>query len=717
MPPASKRRMVTIDPSRLTTIRRTTANQQHPNQSSNDGCLWADKLSPSYPSELAVHPKKLALIHAWLNDALHGPAHTRKYRRLLILAGPAGSGKSTIIHSLSHQRSDQLQTVSSTTTPATIQPIGYEILEWRNTGNESSVPKPQEFSLWLMRASAGPTLSFNDDDPSSSSTSQSKRPTVLLVDDLPNLYHGETGRIFANAMRQHLSSGRPCTPPMVVIITDTSVTAGSNGFDDSVAGRSAFSNSAEERGTNVHTLIPPDIRQNPATFLLKLRPVNATLMKKMLARIANSFNAPSHKLTPKDLDSVILASAGDIRAALNNLQLFFSSHPPASIFTSATRSRNKLPASSSSSLFTRQLLSFRDESLVIFHSLGKILYNKRWGDDAKEDTKDTRTRAPKPDPLPAFWAEYNRRVMKTDMDVIEIICGVECVGRPICRLSPPELSRVHGHDRGGYISTGVSEPFGRDDDGERSSPGGLIGRRERGLQYSQATTMGFYQFHIAARGMLLGLPSPVTRRNQKLLKPALWGNLRLMNENAGLVHDARSQQGLLGSPLDPPSKFLSHQGRLLLHLELSYEALGSRGSALSQPDLCTGWRVQRSQLSPVYLFPYLVQPKNEEDPVEVLDRFSTFFHPSTANVHGSQQLSEDAVPSSDSDPEPDRPTAPLPARVAGPSNSLLSASFSSSSAPAPPWGHHHPSLDNRNNILDVDDDDTLWFLHDDDIVD
>lgn len=58
--------------------------------------------------------------------------------------------------------------------------------------------------------------------------------------------------------------------------------------------------------------------------------------------------------------------------------------------------------------------------------------------------------------------------------------------------------------------------------------------------------------------------------------------------------------------------------RLLLHLELSYEALGSRGSALSQPDLCTGWRVQRSQLSPVYLFPYLVQPKNEEDPVCLL---------------------------------------------------------------------------------------------------
>jgi hypothetical protein len=57
--------------------------------------------------------------------------------------------------------------------------------------------------------------------------------------------------------------------------------------------------------------------------------------------------------------------------------------------------------------------------------------------------------------------------------------------------------------------------------------------------------ISFYNFHLAARAILLGLPSPVTRRGQKFFKPALWGHLRQVNENAALVDSARDQSGLL----------------------------------------------------------------------------------------------------------------------------------------------------------------------------
>jgi GTPase SAR1 family protein len=117
--------------------------------------LWADQFSPSEPSQLAIHPKKLSTVHAWLIDALHGAPHTRKYRRVLILAGPAGCGKSTIIHSLAHQKHHQVpptgssapstsshipsvKSTSKTSPTPPIEGIGYEILEWKNTGNESS---------------------------------------------------------------------------------------------------------------------------------------------------------------------------------------------------------------------------------------------------------------------------------------------------------------------------------------------------------------------------------------------------------------------------------------------------------------------------------------------------------------------------------------------------------------------------------------------------
>jgi hypothetical protein len=136
-----------------TFVAETTRVFETDNASHANGMLWSDKFTPSDPSQLAVHPKKLAVIHAWLNDALHGGSHTRKYRRLLILAGPAGCGKSTIIHTLAQpalqtpapgpsaatsiNRSSN-STNSKTVSAPSIEGIGYEILEWKNTGNESS---------------------------------------------------------------------------------------------------------------------------------------------------------------------------------------------------------------------------------------------------------------------------------------------------------------------------------------------------------------------------------------------------------------------------------------------------------------------------------------------------------------------------------------------------------------------------------------------------
>jgi len=202
------------------------------------------------------------------------------------------------------------------------------------------------------------------------------------------------------------------------------------------------------------------------------------------------------------------------------------------------------------------------------------------------------------------------------------------------------------------------------------------GKEQHGM--NQAGTRGVYQFHLAARGMLLGLPSPVTRRSQKLLKPTLWDNLRLGNENAVLARDARGHQtGLLdpASVLNSPTSLLARE--VLPFLALISDAGGGGGG-----------------------------PAHEDANVEVLERFSTFVYPSTAGVQAADQLAEDAVPSSGSDSEPD--SAPLPA-VAHPSGSLLAASSSSSAAAVATLDHH---IDEA-----LDDDDSLWFVHDDDIVD
>jgi len=296
---------------------------------------------------------------------------------------------------------------------------------------------------------------------------------------------------------------------------------------------------------------------------------------------------------------------------------------------------------------------------VIFHSLGKILYNKRWGDDAKEDAKDTRPRAPNPVPLPAFWAEYSRRVMKTDMDRLYAELSVS-VDQFVVYLHHNYPAFTDTIEQAGilleYLSLSEATKVG--------------GKEQHGM--SQAGTRGVYQFHLAARGMLLGLPSPVTRRSQKLLKPTLWDNVRLGNENAVLARDARGHQtGLLdpASVLNSPTSLLAREVLPFLAL---ISAAGGGGPL--------------------------------EANVEVLERFSTFVYPSTAGVQAADQLAEDAVPSSGSDLEP------LPAVVDPSSTALLAASSSSSAAAVATLDHH------IDEALD-DDDDSLWFVHDDDIVD
>ncbi|EFP91031.2 uncharacterized protein PGTG_17303 [Puccinia graminis f. sp. tritici CRL 75-36-700-3] len=752
MPTGTKRkapRLVTIDPSQLTAIRSTTTSNSNSkksklkpleshfnpfqkstrnsqdgqkdkqtqtssipdNPSHANGMLWSDKFTPSDPSQLAVHPKKLALIHTWLNDALHGGSHTRKYRRLLILAGPAGCGKSTIIHTLaepalqthapgpsaaaSANRSSKSNNSKTVSAPS-VEGIGYEILEWKNTGNESSVSKPQEFSLWLMRASAGPTLSFEDTEeesidvslPSTSDQVESdekrrtKLPTLLLVDDLPNLSHSETGRIFTNAIRQHLNSPRVSTPPLVLIVSDTTVTPGANGLEESFGGRSGGFSGAEDRGMNVHTLLPSDILHHPATCLLKLLPVNNTLMKKLLARIAQSAPTPSFNPGPKHFDLVVEASNGDLRAALNNLQLFFTLPTP-KMENVGGKSKRNLPLADASSLFNRQLLSSRDESLVIFHSLGKILYNKRWGDDAKEDAKDKRVRGPKPDPLPAFWAAYNRRQTKTDIDRLysDLSVSVDQFVVYLHQNYPPFTDTI---DEASffleYLSFSDSTMSSKDQN-----------------RYSQASMISFYNFHLAARAILLGLPSPVTRRGQKFFKPALWGHLRQVNENAALVDSARDQPGLLAR-LRP--------NKTQLDEEMNDDQEGHRHPR----DLTSGptpsvLNAPKKVLA-VEILPFLSMiassqgHKATSDSMndELLDRFSTFVYPNARDAQVEGLLSEDDVP------EPDLSPADLPSVNHLPPR------------PEPPLRHNPLGIVGQE-ALQEEEDEMLWFEEEDDIED
>ncbi|WAR58479.1 hypothetical protein PtB15_5B713 [Puccinia triticina] len=178
----------------------------------------------------------------------------------------------------------------------------------------------------------------------------------------------------------------------------------------------------EQRATNVHTLLPTDILHHPAACLLKLLPVNNTFMKKLLARTVQiAAPDPSFLPGPKHLDFVVEAYNGDLRAALNNLQLLCA-----------------LPS----------------------RKIGK-------SGDARSKRNDALS-------------------------------------------GPPSL-------------------FNR--------------------QYTQAVVIGYYHFHLSARAVLLGLPSPDPRLEVLQARPL---HLRQLNENTALAHAPPLRTDLLASLRPPP---------------------------------------------------------------------------------------------------------------------------------------------------------------------
>ncbi|KAH9822331.1 Rad17 cell cycle checkpoint protein-domain-containing protein [Melampsora americana] len=563
----------------------TSSTLKSVNQPSTESetSLWSEKYTPNKPSDLAVHPKKIQLIHGWLKEAFTASSSIKKYRRLLILGGPAGSGKSAIIRALSSQPVEDQSNRKPIPTShrngkgkakseVEIQPLGYEILEWQEScGDPTSLnfSRLSEFPIWLTRASFGPTLLFDDSEgPSSiepsnhSKASQSgissqttQTHKLLLVDELPNLHHDQTLSAFCEALKLHLNSTRPSTPPLVVIISDTTVRPGQEGADNVLSNQTHLGHrggryNLEEKGMNARSLLSNEILQHPSCCYIKLNSVNKTIMKKMLSRVLEedegfrkiSSSVKRKKLGIKELDEIIDLANGDIRAALNNLQFSFINP---SVGRPTRVSKFKLQDQDSVSTRgnrSENFLGSRESSLVLFHGLGKVLYNKRWGDDPVEDAKDKRFRPTKPEDVPDFLKEFSRRQLKTDIEALYSDSGIN-IDYFIGYLFQNYLGFVNQIEEIEILMEYIS-----------------FANSELNLNlenWNQNPICSLYQFHITIRGILIGLPSPVQRNQvkQSLKKSEYWERNKKSVENSKDLEAFRVSEIVLSSQ---KSRFLDH---------------------------------------------------------------------------------------------------------------------------------------------------------------
>lgn len=323
--------------------------------------LWSDKYTPQSQADLAVHKKKIADVEQWLREHLD----RKKTSPILLLTGPAGVGKTATVRVLAKELKCELHEWTNPLASDASETFMGEN-DWKSGSRiEAGISKSQlsQFQEFLLRANKYNTLDIFGGG------IMTRR--VILVEDFPNIFYRDPGSLH-DLLRRYVQIGGS---PLIFIVSD------------STSGES-----------NERLLFPKDIQAGLGIENISFNPIAMTSMTKILNKVATTESERgSHKFTVPSktvIESIAMASAGDIRGAINALQ--FACLKDTGDLASLSSQRNKTKVSkkpsagskkTSKSSFSKsrsfqkdeELMSIggRDTSLFLFRALGKILYCKR----------------------------------------------------------------------------------------------------------------------------------------------------------------------------------------------------------------------------------------------------------------------------------------------------------------------------------------------------
>lgn len=501
----------------------------HPSEEQNDR-LWVDIYEPKTEAELAVHSRKVEDLRRWLNEAFEGGPSSKltRYRRILVLTGPAGTAKTTTIRVLARE-------------------MGFEILEWRNamdesssttldhalnfpsTGSDTLYPSFEQdldretlyskFEAFINRASSCqnvftatggsesrrhhiPPSPPTQSGPSSQSAKWVPKRKIILLEDLPNILHPETQAKFHAALQSLVVSPPPQPPvPVVIIVSDAGMRGEAS--DERLTNGTGWGK--DRNGVvDVRTVLSRDLLGGPYVTQISFNPIAPTLLLKALQALIRMHYTGSIQRPPSKevLDIIVESSNGDIRSAVMALQ-----------FASVIEMGNKGRKRKNGSVVVLESVTRREQSLVLFHLMGKVLYNKRKGDppsasaSAKDIQREKAMDALLKDPpkLPTYLQEHERRTSRIDVDRLYADSPIDSslFSLYIQQNYPQFCDDIEQCDEVADWLSWVDSSGGE--------------------AWYQANP---HSFHLLTLGTLHSLPSPVTRRSQKIFKPAFFDCLQ-----------------------------------------------------------------------------------------------------------------------------------------------------------------------------------------------
>lgn len=508
-----------------------------------DSRPWVEKYGPKNLEELMVHRKKVSDVRNWLENALwdqYSKVRSSKTfaliqsltgtKRLLILKGPSGAGKTATITML-----------------AKIMDI--DISEWKNPvgsefSSEAYLSMSAYFEDFLDRSGRFNKLALTDSNgdlempiPTANAISGSKRKGIILIEEFPNTFSSTSSalRSFRSCVLQYLAFNTPSpaallsrkhgdklnVTPVVMIITETRLTT-------STAANDSFT---------AHRLLGPELLNHPGVSTIDFNPIASTFLTKALDLVVQKEARQSgRRRVPGPAVLKQLGEVGDIRSAIGSLEFLCLRGKDADDWGGRVVSRAKKGATSSTALTKMETESLdiivqRGSSLGLFHAVGKVVYNKRdnvaAGDAASEPPTQpphhllghVRLRSPQ--------VAADRLIDETGTDVATFIAALHenfilsCEGKSFTDNLDGCIDALSDSDILGSLG------------GARFGASGHVGNRAYQGAPSETLRQDEICFQVAVRGLLFNLPDPVKRRTHPVS-----GNSGCKNETHRMFYPA-----------------------------------------------------------------------------------------------------------------------------------------------------------------------------------
>lgn len=471
---------------------------------------WAEKYGPNNLEELMVHKKKVLDVRNWLEIVLWG----QDRKRLLILKGPSGAGKTATISMLARV-------------------MDVDVLEWKNPvgselSSEAYLPMSAHFEDFLGRSGKFNKLALADMSGNVLATpvqtidalSENARERIILIEEFPDTFLSTSSalRSFRSSVLQYLASNTPSTgafaskkqgdnlkvTPVVMIITETRL----------------MTTAATSDSFTAHRLLGPELLNHPGVSTIEFNPIASTYLTKALDLVVQKEARQSgRRRVPGPAVLKKLGEVGDIRSAIGSLEFLCLRGEDGDDWGGTVASRAKKAVDASSALTkmeteSLELVTRREATLGLFHAVGKVVYNKRedfaGGDAASEPPTQPPHHLSGHVRLRVAQASANQLIEETGTDIATFVAALHenfvlsCEGNSFTEnldgcIDALSDSDILGSPRGGRFGSSG-------DHGNRTFQGAISDT----LRHDEMC------FQVAVRGLLFALPDPVKRRTHPI---------------------------------------------------------------------------------------------------------------------------------------------------------------------------------------------------------